>query len=362
MGKRVRRQHTVSRFYLEGFANSAQQIGRVSTVDDQEIRLSITDATIIKDFYTLTLPDGTQTDFFERVFAYMEGPASAALRAIVEGQWPITGEARLAWSTWMALQYLRGEEIRDRQQEMNAQMIRLLVGVSGKQALRTRIEQAEGRTVSDEELDEQWRDLTKPEGPDLAPDGRQHMRVLTDLLPPTAAYIRDSQWVLHRFHRRVLLTSDHPVSLLVRPGHPVYDGVGLATATAFLVPLSRRLGLIVQPRHHMFPEVRHLPDFVHPGSTKMARVMNQEAAARARRYLYHHPDDAPLEGLHLPQPETENLITGVPEGLIREEGLFHGLNDSQCRALSDGPPRDRSRPGMTINDMPWPIPGRKDPL
>lgn len=359
MGKRVRRQHVVPQFYLKGFANGSSQVRRVTLPGDQAHLLSTSDAGVIKDFYTITLPDGSQSDIFERAFNDVEGPASEALRAVTEGVWPVTSENRSALATWVALQHLRSEDVRASQGAMSAETIRLLVGVSGKDALRRVIEKAERRLVSAEELDWEWRDITKPGGPDLEPNAGQHMRLLMSMLDGTGHYLYDCHWTLYQFSRRALVTSDHPVSLLVSSDYPSWQGIGLATADVFLVPLSRRLALTIQPRRRL-PEDRGIvPDFKHTGSTRAARAINWETVVHARRYIYHHPEDSPLEGLTLPDPRLRQASMSNSDDLIREEGLFHGLTREQLQSLSrTAGPEDRSN-GMSINDLPWPIPGRK---
>lgn len=363
MGDRIRRQHTVSRFYLKGFADETGNIRRVTLPGEPSIVLSTRDATVIKDFYTVTLPDGSLSDAFEKAFGKIENSAAEALGRILQGTWPIEGEAREAFATWVALQHLRSENVRSGQGYMNAEMIRLIVGVSGKEALRSLIQDSESRPVSDDELNYEWQDITKPGGPEMDPNANQHVRLLTSLLPTTAAYLRDCHWTLFRFDRRSIATSDHPVTLAVAPDHPRWQGVGIATAELFLVPLSRRVALTIQPRRR-FPQmprgVARVPDFTKKGTTAIARSINQETAARARKYVYHHPGEAPLERLYLPNPETRDRPSiSNAEGLIREEGLFSGMSDAAKRALSATSIPGGSDGGMSIDDVPWPIPGRR---
>jgi hypothetical protein len=361
LSKRVRRQHVVSQFYLKGFANDSSQVRRVMLPGDQDHLLSTSDAGVIKDFYTITLPDGSRSDAFERAFSEVEGPAAEALRAITAGIWPLTGEHRAALATWIALQHLRSEDVRASQGTMDGEMIRLIVGVSGKEALRSVMEKAESRSVSEEELDWEWRDITKPGGPNLVPNVKQHLRLLMSLLDGTSHYLHDCHWTLFRFSRRALVTSDHPVSLLVEPDYPSWRGIGIATADLFLVPLSRWLALTIQPQHRLPANLGVMPDFTQPGSTKSARSINQETVARARRYVYHHPEDSPLDGLFLPEPESQQPKMSNRDDLIREEGLFHGLTEEQLKPLSRIARPDEGAKGMSINDLPWPIPGRKKP-
>lgn len=365
MVERVRRQHVVSRFYLKGFASDAERIRRVTLPGDTTHVLSTRDASVIKDFYTVTLPDGTQSDMFEKAFSEVEGPASEALRALLAGTWPITGNHRAALATWIALQHLRAEDVRASQGNMSAELIRLIVGTAGKQALRERIEKAESRNVPDDELDREWEDITKPGGPELTPNVNAHVRLMMDLLPGTAAYLHDCHWTVFRFKRRSIVTSDHPVSLVVGQDSPEWQGVGIATAELFLVPLSRRVALTIQPRDRFPPlpsGMGEVPDFEHEGSTRVAASINRETVFRARRYVYHHPDDSPLDKLHLPDPEglsQPSMSDG--SGLIREEGLFSDMTEEQRKAWARMSPPSDERRGMSIQDLTWPIPGRRPP-
>jgi hypothetical protein len=363
MEKRRKRQHTVSKFYIRGFANEQLQTMRVELPGDRSHAMTINDASVIKDFYTIDLPDGSKSDYFERAFGEIEGLAAEALRKLLAGEWPTGAETRSDLSRWIALQHLRTEEVRAGQGHMQAQVIRLLVGASGKEALRKHIQEAESRAVPDAELDAEWLDLTKPGGPTLKPDVKEHVRAILSILDGMTNFLNDSQWMLYRFRRKALVTSDHPVTLLVGEDHPEWEGVGIATADAFLVPLHRRAALIIQPRSRLDDYeqvVGRFPDVRLDGSTKLSLSMNQETAARARRHIYHHPDDSPLERLYIPDPiDGTHAAVSDMSGLIREEGLFQGMTDEQRSSWANMPKGEGE--GMSLGDLPWPIPGRVRP-
>jgi hypothetical protein len=362
MAKRSRRQHTVSKFYLRAFADESGIVRRIEVPSRETIDLSVNNASLIKDFYSVRLPDGSMSDIFEKAFASIEDGAAAAHSELLGGKWPLHGDARMNLAEWIALQHLRTEGTRGGHEVMRASMIRLVVGISGKEALRRHIESAETRTVTDEELDLEWHDLTKPGGPDLAPDVLGHMDTVLSLLPGFASYVHDCHWTLFRFRRRCLVTSDHPVSLVVGPEHPPFLGVGIANAELFLVPMSRRFAITIQPRHRLldagFPD-ENVPDFTAPVSTKAAMAINQETAARARQYIYHHPADTPLQGLWIRE---DGPVPGMQEPdlehFIRPEGIFSDApTDDDPRPLLD----DGDSDGFSLSDLPWPIPGRRPP-
>lgn len=361
MDKRSRRQHTVSKFYLRGFANGSSIVRRIGIPSRAGVDLSVNDASVIKDYYSVRLPDGSMSDIFEKSFADIEGGAAAAHSELLDGQWPLHGDSRMNLATWIALQHLRTEGTRGDHEVVRASMIRLIVGTAGKEALRQHIAHAESRAVTDEELDREWDDLTKPGGPDLEPDVLAHMDTVLSLLPGFSEYLHDCHWTLFRFRRRCLVTSDHPVSLLVGPEHPPFLGVGIANAELFLVPMSRRVAITIQPRQRLldagFPD-EDVPDFTAPVSTRTANSINQETAARVRQYLYHHPADTPLKGLWtredgpapgMQEPELDHFI--------RPEGLF---SNTPADHLPSPLPGDSSD-GVSLPDLPWPIPGRRPP-
>jgi hypothetical protein len=352
---RARRHHVVSNFYLKGFANDDALIAQVALPDPTPVLVSTTNATVVKDFYTIELPDGTASDFMELAFSEIEGAASAALASVLDGKWPLVGQDRGDLAAWLALQYLRGVGVRDGQTQMRAQMIRMVVGVSGKEALRQHIERAEGVPLSDEDLDAEWDDLTQPSGPTLEPDPSFHMQLLDSEWPGTTRVLMHAQWSLVRFERRALATSDHPVSLYAHRDHPPFFGVGIVTSAGMVAPLSHRVGLVTSH------ELAGQQDLVLPASTVMAKSFNGQVVGNSRRFVYHHPDDAPLAGLDLP-PRREAEYEPTPDHFIRPEGFFAGLTDEQraaqgriARATSEG---DDS--GFSLNDLEWPIEGRRE--
>jgi hypothetical protein len=293
----VRRQHTVSRFYLKGFAAEGRTLTRVPLGDPSGAHpVSVSDATVMRDFYSVERGDGTLDDFFERAFGEVEGEAAPALRRALDpaSPWPLDKDDKAVLALWVALQHLRSESIRTARTNIDALMIRLVVGTSGKHALRRHIEASEGAAISDARLDAEWADLTRPGGTQLADDVAAHLTSIAELLSPTAHMLYDQQWSLDQFQRKVLVTSDHPVVLLPHPDAHPWEGTGLATSGGFAVPLDRRDALVIGASPG-------LPDMRVPGNAALANRINAGVVANARRAVYHHPDDAEVvTGLRLP--------------------------------------------------------------
>jgi hypothetical protein len=361
MGQRVRRQHTVSKFYLQGFANEDARIKRIDLTNGDEIVMSTADASVVRDFYSVELDDGTVSDYYEHAFAKLEGSASNALRAILGGGWPLAGEPRLALATWIALQHMRGEGTRSVIGSMKAETIRLLVGTSGKEALRHHITNSTGRSIGDEEIDLEWHDLTKPGGPQLVSDPRDHLRQIVEIVPGFAAYLADCHWTLVTFTRKALLTADHPVSLEQESDQS--RGIGISTADLFSVALNRRNLLNIQPRHRLegapvTPD--DVPDFRARGSARWALSACSSAVRHAKRYLYLHPDDA--VDARIPLEASDHAYTVAPlgiEDLIDEHRPYVGRPGDPGPVTFHDAPGDES--GFSLRDLEWPIAGRRYP-
>ena len=355
--KIARRHHVVSKFYLTGFADGARQLTRVALPGNKSHLMSVDDATVAKDFYNVRLPSGEMSDVFERLWSEMEAPAAAVLDEVVGGLWPLPPTQKATLASWIALQHLRGQETRSSLTGWDAGMIRLVVGTSGKEALRRHIERAEGTAVDDDRLDAEWSDLTKAGGPTLEDDVEQHIDAILDLVPPTAAMLVEQQWSLDVFDESALITSDHPVVLMPDVNQPRWMGVGLATAAGWAVPLTRRLALVTNASPGA-PDTRVYGFDMRP----LARLLNQGVAAQARTSVFHHPRDAPLlGGLTLPQPEATTWAGFGGDGLIREEGLFAGMSQEQLAAMSKIGGGRSDGPSCSLDDLAWPIPRRVVP-
>jgi len=347
----VRHQHTVSKFFLKGFADEQGRLVRVPLDGGDPRVVHASNVTVVRDYYSVDLGGGPLNDRFERAFAEVEDRAAGALRAAVDGtRWPLDMHAKTRLACWIALQHLRAQAIRDAQSDVRGEMVRLLVGVSGEEALRTHIETAEGVPVGDARLAAEWADLTGAGGPTLEPDPIAHIRTILELLPGTTAMFADMQWSLDVFDDAALLTSDHPVVLLPAPEHPSWSGVGLATAAGYSLNLTRRAALVIGASPG-YPDTRW-----QAAPAGLARSLNAAALSNATRTVLHHPDDAHLlDGVELPTQRPRTVAAGA-ENLIREEGLFAGLTDSQLDAQRG--PQELER-GTSLRDLGWPIPGRR---
>lgn len=349
----VRKQHVVSKFYLKGFADSSNKLRRTLLPGNKSHLISVEKASVIKDFYSVTLEDGQVSDYFERAFSRVEGPAASVYKSVVtEDRWPLTTDEKCDLALWIALQYLRSEGVRLQGNNLRSLTIQLLVGSSGKVALRRHIENSESQLISDERLEFEWAELTRSGGPRIKTDPRDHLRMVAELLEPTATMLASMQWSLNVYKRKRLVTGDHPVTLLRHADHPPYFGVGLANAGGFALPLSRRLGLVIGASPG-------LPDLRVDGNVQTAAMMNQATVINARTCLYSHPDDEDvISATHVPSPREWEINPAATNSFIAEEGLLGHLMDDDAGELSTPIIPTDDNEGFSLDDLEWPIPDR----
>ena len=349
--KLVRNQHVVSKFYLKGFANQASMLLRIVLPGEKSHLTPVRKATVIRDFYTVPLADGQPSDFIEVGFSVIEDPAAPILERIVsQGYWPLEPADKQILALWITLQYFRGESYRALETETEALLIGRLVEASGRDALRYHIENAEGRTVSSEQLDFEWTELTKPGGPTLRPDTREHMGILAERLLPTAAVFARKEWKLVEFKRKPLFTGDHPVSLVSGADHPGNVRFGLATALGVILPLSRYQALSIRLGGPPTGE-----DSMLPGTAKLASFINNRTIRNSRKSLYFHPDDtSAVEGHDLQGPKEREWSPAEGRQFIDDMGWF---SDAGERAKKGLPAALVHANGdvVSLSDIAWPI-------
>jgi Protein of unknown function (DUF4238) len=87
MSELARNHHTVPHFYLERFANERNLLTQVWLPGEVRHPVSITKASVIRDFYSINLGTADETDpsdYWEKQFAEVETMAAEAFRSVVD--------------------------------------------------------------------------------------------------------------------------------------------------------------------------------------------------------------------------------------------------------------------------------------
>lgn len=308
--KQQRRNHTVSRFYLSGFANDKNQIRRTGLAKPGEPHnMSTSDATVQTDFYLVQEVDGTLNDRIERYFGGIESRAALGFNALLDDhEWPPSPTTRERISTWVGLQFLRAPSERTMMNESAEIMLKLQMAVDGREGIRTALNYGEHVEATEDEVDVALAQYFGPGSLHMKLNPNEHIRFILEELRGVTSTMYARQWSVLEFRTESLITCDHPVVLVPMERESSFKGVGLLSAGGVFVPLNRRVGLLMGD---VPPEVRQgefgVGDAKYWGDTYFANYFNSLIIANAREAIFTHPDDAQLTQRPLPPPKRQEL-------------------------------------------------------
>ena len=348
--KRKQRHHTVPRLHLRGFATPEEMLVQLDLSTGRRTNVSVGDATVIKNFYTIVLPDGTRSDAWEDWLSDIENQIAPVLRRAIDMRsFRLNDHDRELLSRWIALQYLRGPDNRAQQAAVASFVVRAQVGMGGLAYLRYAMSQGLGCEVPLEQAERVWDDITSVAGPQITVNGDDHLAILSHAFDKATNQILGRSWGRLCFGRHRLAVSDAPVNL-VRDGD--FAGGGLAGSRAVTVPLDRKTLIWLELPG---PDGLRIDWDLEP-STFLARAHNSSAIAGAERFIYFHPDDDPVPADNvLPRPRRDRL--GISRGLASFRNRDRSLDD----VLEQIAGRTGAADGSFVADYTWPIDGYEPP-
>ncbi|GAA4195545.1 hypothetical protein GCM10022219_20780 [Microbacterium oryzae] len=324
-GNTAKLHHYVPQGYLRGFAGTQD---RVTAVPLDRSRASFTTSVknVAAQTHFHTVPGANEPDGFEKMLSVLEGEAVGIIRRMEAGEFPVSEEARMSLSYYLALQAVRGPDTRKTIERLQAKMVRVEVGAGGRANVTRWIKKNLGFDATEEQAQRIWDEATQPGGPPITISTVGHIKHMIDTAEHLAKYLVTRPWLLVRFDRRSLITCDAPVSL-IRDSSDVdpWEGVGFATAWGISVPITRKLGLLMsdpmvmierfEAGDPMIQEIRAAVvggrlDRTERGTTAMERLFNEHTAESAREYIYCHPDDVRFVPDELHEPTLINMDAG----------------------------------------------------
>lgn len=314
------RHHLVPQFLLRWFADGDGKLIMVKRDDlDASFPSTVNNACNEAGYYRIETEDlepgyrdGHDPEALEKLLSVFESRAEQAIRHLLDDTPPWTDEDRYHLAHFTALQYVRGWHFRKQLDElgtlaMRREMLadRPSLERSAKRFLRERGEPATQKAVA-----EFIQRAYGSGGPRLVL-GKSHaiqttFRFAMETLVPML-FTRPLRLV-HFAEDAPLLTSDSPV-VTWAPGTPASRVVALSDAATITLPLTPSLALSFAVRGH---------DAIGTAGATRARQINTAAADLADRWIYYHPDTAPLAGLVIPSErphwQDERLAARVDEG------------------------------------------------
>ncbi|MBL1104910.1 DUF4238 domain-containing protein [Streptomyces sp. 5-8] len=312
--KLKRHHHTVPRLLLRRFADG-KRIMRVPLDGSGPKPIGIGDATVRSHFYSMQDATGRRDDTIENLLADLEDQAARVITKIIaERVWPLPIADRAVLGEWVAAQYARIPAVRQANNEIADQLLKMEIAIGGKAEVRRRMEAQGDGPVSDEEVDAAWAELTDFSSYYVELPVNDHLLTMGQAMATAYKAVMARSWKVCRFERKTLLLPDHPVTLVRDEDEPEWSGVGLANAAAIMVPIDRQAAIIMTASGG--------PDGMFPASTAVANELNRRFAWNSRIELFHHPDDNPLAGIELPPVRSvEAEFSQTAEDFIRPEGF-----------------------------------------
>ena len=247
--------------------------------------------------------DGHNPELVENAYGEIETAAAPVIEAVLQSDGPIGDEEKYRLAQFTAFQIVRGWRFRKDMQEF--------LTAHARQHLKM--------SVTEEQVRKRLRSTGHP-------DDNEAVREFLDgvlhgswqVQPPKSVLIQSGIRFAHeqlhpqifsrplrilRFNEHLLLTSDTAVGMWA-PDADAPRSSGPANARAIFVPLDRRTALAFMANGRAG---RMAP------APYWAKHINLAVADHAVKWIYHHPEDRPLDGIELPSPaqlteEVDNIL------------------------------------------------------
>lgn len=251
-----RRHHLLPQFYMRRFTNEKGQVRVVERATGKDYTTATTNVFVERDYYTVSSEDAEDDHgLIEGLYAQVEGVVAPIFDQLCHGDFPLGGQERSEFASFMALQVTRGRQHRE--------MVQNMTDVLGREMLKMAADQPPGYW---EKVRAEWE--ANPVGPEPPPpltdEQREMLRAGTAFeIKPSREHIIEMSFVaveemtflfmsmtcrLVTFDEPCLFTSEHPVSYW-RPPSPMnaFYGIGPATSQEVRMPISPTRALVLTP-------------------------------------------------------------------------------------------------------------------
>jgi hypothetical protein len=301
-----RRHHLVPEHHLRRFANAKDQVRVVLRSDaTRSFVTAINKVAVECDFYAVDTSAGPSL-VVENMLSTIESEAARAAARLVTDGLPPSRDDRYCLAAFTAAQLLRGWDMREATTSMMAHVAQMVALNVTRKGVKKFFAESQGRDMPDDEVERIVAFARDPSRYRIEVPPEHHLQTLVSMLPQVTELVAARRWLLFRMPTP-LLTSDSPVSIWSRGGRP--SGFGNADELAWAID-----------RNHALIMVRvDLAETKAAGSLDEARELNFRTASNARRFVIHHPDDAPLDGVQLPDLRPKMTMSHPPSRFVSED-------------------------------------------
>lgn len=305
------RHHLVPQMYLRNFANADSQVA-LADRDDPTRRFvtSVRKACAEVGFYRIE-PEAIDASSAENVTVHpelveqelskFETAASPGLSELVRtrSKDSLTMEDWYHLVNFIALQSVRGRRWREDFDSVATHAARQYLAESLSDKEIRDVLKRDGKRYGKAAVREYRSQMLGEEGPRLQAPQTVHVfegvKMAFDVIAPRLA--ERMSWEVIEAPSVAVLTGDEPVCWWAPGDSPV----GYFNAKVIWMPLSRDLVLQLTDSETDLAALG-LPDLETPaGRDELVALVNREIAGQAERWIVHHPDTDPLEGLDIPK-------------------------------------------------------------
>lgn len=296
------RHHVVPQLMLRRFADDAERIVMADRdAGHRTVVTKVRTAAAENGFYRIDAEDvadghreGHDPELVEKALSGVEGAAAGPLADLIEGRFPSL-EDRFRIALLVALQAVRGQGFRDEMERIATLAAKTHLGATVTDGKIRGWLAGEGRAAGQDDVDAFREEMLRDEGWSLEMPHpvavQETLRFGIEVVQPRLYF---AAWEIWTFDEPLLLTSDAPVAPW-SPPRPDGLPVGIADARHVYLPLDRSTVLVVTDRAQDAVADR----VVRQTSAALAARVNRAVASGAYRWIYHHPDDRPLDGLRV---------------------------------------------------------------
>jgi hypothetical protein len=280
----ARNNHVVPKLYLSAWANKSGAVQYVDLKQRKPYPKHIKKVAVERDFYTVVMPDGQDSDVWERLISYMEGESKEPLDNAREGRWPLSADDRFVLSHFIALQYVRGPEVREMMNQGMTDVMNMATKVTAQHpdAVRADLEDELQRPATDEEVATRVEHLAS--GEFTVEMHNNHFLQLFGVCEQIAPLIFSMRWTLLTAapNAQTFATSDRPISLAPYPDADDFGGIGITTAAYITFPLSPTRCLRLDPPQRGDARRKTFADSERIAYAEEVRAINEMTIAYAR--------------------------------------------------------------------------------
>jgi hypothetical protein len=307
---------------LRRFATANERIVMHQRAGDRHLETTVNTACAEVGFYEISaadidpaFQDMHDPEIIEKTLSGIETDAKRVFDAMLSGSFPLTAENKFHTSLLLALQINRGWDFREKVAQIADSLMPYLVEIATSPE-KVRAFLREHNLPMDEASIESFRADARKNPPRLVA-GKTFLiqEALRAALRDTLPHLLHRSWRILRFESPCLLTSDHPFGYWSPANKRISLGIGNAPVVYYPLDRTSALAMHLRSRTEEFARVA--------GFTR-AHQINALVASEASKWIFHHPDDRPLEGIDL-APKAKP-IDDVVQRWVDSDGLVHEVH------------------------------------